>query len=149
MSSKSLPALHLTVETSWPLRCWTNLVHAIAALAILITKLPFLIQGLFLFAIGLSLLSCTRQQRLRSPLELILEPEGDIRLSYPDGTCLTGRLLDSSVSTTLVVILQMRVNRKTTSLLIDRYATDPESFRRLRVTMTCLPRPHRSTILPF
>jgi len=149
LSSKSLPTLNLRLEDSPRLRVWTGLVHGVSLLAVLVTDGPLWMQGGLMLATGFSFFLCQRQHRHLAGTRLTLEPEGYVSVHYPVGTHFTGILQDSTVATTQGVILRIRTDRGTHALLISRDATDPESYRRLRVVLTCLPRPRRSPVLPF
>jgi hypothetical protein len=80
----------------------------------------------------------TRDYARTTCLHLTLEPEGHVDLTGSAGT-LTGQILDSSVVTVWLVLLQIKTQTGRRSLLICRDATSPESFRLLRVALRCMP----------
>ncbi|MGI9213787.1 MAG: protein YgfX [Methylococcaceae bacterium] len=142
MSLKSLPPLHLTLNHSLTLRVWTGLIHGMAILAALMVVLPLWLKSAILLAVITSGVYYRNILERFAPCTLVVESEGGVKLREANGRSLSGHILGDSLSTPLLVILHLRFDKAVKTLLINRDATDPESFRRLRVTLTCLPQ-HR------
>lgn len=68
--------------------------------------------------------------------ELILKPGGECELALPSGMQ-SGKLLDSSIVTTWMVILHVETEAKTHAVTVCRDSVDSESFRMLRVYLRC------------
>lgn len=110
---------------------------------------PLWLKGTILLGVVTSAVYHRYTLQRTIPCTLVVEPEGGVNLREADGRRFSGHILSDSLSTPHLVILHLRADKAKKTLLIFRDATDPESFRRLRVTLTCLPLPQGSTPPPF
>ena len=138
MSAHALPVVHLTTEPSRSLLYWLLTVHGLALLAAVANDWPLWARGAAILAVMTSAGFSKRDYARTARLNLTLDPEGHVDLTGSADT-LTGQILDSSVVTVWLVLLQIKTATGRRSILICRDATDPESFRLLRVALHCLP----------
>ncbi len=106
--------------------------HGFALIAALANPLKLWVKVILLGAIvSNGLLTWHRRGQIRG---ITLNPEGHWEVILPSGSLLA-QLGSGTLVTPWIVILALRTDRRTIWLPIPRDAVDPESFRRLRVTL--------------
>lgn len=129
---KSVAPLHLVLETSAWLRHLVIATHLAAGLASLSTPFGIPVK-LILFAILVLHFRWT-WGRLESVRGLTLGGEGEWEIILDTGV-LSAQIEPSTVVTPWIVILHARSGRRKLYIPVCRDAVDPESFRRLRVSL--------------
>ncbi|WP_428355115.1 protein YgfX [Methyloprofundus sp.] len=135
MSKKSEAPLWVDVKQSRYLRLFIYVVHILATLSCLILPLDILLKMLLILLLAYSLyFYMQRYQRgfytfsLRHTEELSWE-----LIEHDHYTHL--RIFKSSVLTTFLIVLQVKIGKKQRNLLVCRDALSAEKFRQLFVAL--------------
>lgn len=129
-SGKSAASLHLIVERSTALATLLVAAHSLALMAALANPLDIKLK---LLLIGAVLLSFSHHLRMSNRIYgLTLTSGGDWEVLV-DGQAILGQLEPGTIVTPWIVILHLRLPSHRLALPVCRDATDPESFRQLRV----------------